>query len=306
MQAILINEFGGADMMTYEAVTLPDPQAEEVVVRVEAAGVNPLDVKIIAGYMQSVFPVTLPYIPGTDFSGVIEAVGHQVDHLQPGDRVVGRTSPNNGGAFARNLVIAATELSVIPAQMSFEQAATLPTSFGTAQQALFDVGQLQAKQRVLIHAGAGGVGSMAVQLAHRQGCHVVATASAHNIELVKSLGADEVIDYRTQTLDGVGDIDLVLDTIGGDTLAASWSTLRPGGHIVSLVDFNIAAQDGHPGEFVFFATATPYLPEAIQQFSAGRLQTVIDSSFKLSDARMALEKIAAGHARGKILIRLHN
>ncbi|MEJ1227493.1 MULTISPECIES: NADP-dependent oxidoreductase [unclassified Pseudomonas] len=303
MKSALIHEFGSPDVLVAGEATLRTPQPEEVVVSVEAASVNPLDVKIIAGYMQPIFPVTFPYAPGTDFSGVIESVGERVRHLKAGDRVVGRTTPSHGGAFAQRLVIAAAELCVIPASMGFEQAAALPTAYGTAAQALFDVGKLQPGQRVLIHAGAGGVGSMAIQLAHLAGCHVIATASAKNIELVKSLGADEVIDYRSQTLEGVRDIDLVLDTLGGETLEESWQVLRPGGHISTLVEFNIQGRDGCTGEFVFFASAVPFLPEAVRQFSAGRLQIIIDSSFTLSDTRAALEKVATAHARGKVLIR---
>lgn len=303
MKTTLINEFGSPDVVVEGEAIVRTPQPHEAVVSVKAASVNPLDVKIIAGYMQPIFPVTFPYAPGTDFSGVIESVGEQVRDLKVGDRVVGRTTPSHGGAFAQRLVIAAAELCVIPAQMSFEQAAALPTAYGTAAQALFDIGQLQHGQRVLIHAGAGGVGSMAIQLAHLAGCHVIATASAKNIALVKSLGADEVIDYRTQTLEGVRDIDLVLDTLGGDSLEESWQVLRPGGRISTLVEFNIQGRDGRTGEFVFFASAVPYLPEAVRQFSAGQLQIIIDSTFAFSETRAALEKVATAHARGKVLIR---
>lgn len=303
MKSALINEFGSPDVIVESEARLRSPQPNEVVVRIEAASVNPLDVKILAGYMQPIFPVAFPYAPGTDFSGVIESVGEQVSVLKTGDRVAGRTSPEHGGAFATHLVIAASELCVIPAPMSFEQAAALPTAYGTARQALFDIGKLQRGQRVLIHAGAGGVGSMAVQLAHLAGCHVIATASAKNLELLKSLGADEVIDYRTQTLDSVREIDLVLDTQGGETLEESWQVLRPGGRISTLVEFNIEGRDGHAGEFVFFASAVPFLPEAIRQFSEGQLQIIIDSTFTLAETQAAVEKVATGHARGKVVIR---
>ena len=172
MKSASISVFGGPEVVTAHNPVLRQPGADEVLVGVEAASVNPLDLKIIAGYMQPVFPVELPYIPGTDFSGIVSSVGERVTHLKPGDRVFGRSTPTAGGAFARQLIIAASELCLIPASMSFEQAAALPTSFGTARLALFEVGQLKAGQRVLIHAAAGGVGSMAVQLAHLAGaCH---------------------------------------------------------------------------------------------------------------------------------------
>ena len=306
MKAALIHAFGGPDVVTIGPSSLRKLQPQEVTVRVEAAGVNPLDLKIIAGYVRQFFPIEFPYVLGTDFSGVVEAVGPRVTNLSPGDRVLGRTAPGAGGAFARNVVITATDLCVIPPEMSLEQAAAVPTTFGTARQALFDVGHLQRGQRVLIHAAAGGVGSMAVQQAHHAGAHVTATASAANLELVKSLGADEVIDYRTQDFTRLRNIDLVLDTVGGQTLEKSWSVLRPGGRIATLVEFGIKPTIGHTGEFAFYAGATPFLPQAIQQFQAGQLQIITDSIFPLEEARSALEKVATGHARGKVLIRLSN
>jgi NADPH:quinone reductase-like Zn-dependent oxidoreductase len=306
MKVASINAFGGPDVITIGVADLPKLQPHEVNLRVEAAGVNPLDLKIIAGYMQKVFPVQIPYVPGTDFSGVVEGVGTQVTTLNPGDRVVGRTAPTKGGAFGTGLLIAAADLCVIPPEMSFEQAAALPTVFGTSRQALFDVGHLLRGQRVLIHAAAGGVGSMAVQQARQAGAYVIGTASEKNIELVRSLGADEVIDYRTEDFTRLRNIDLVLDTIGGETLEKSWSVLGTDGRIASLVEFGIKPKNGHAGDSVFFTSATPYLLEAIQQFRAGRLQIITDSIFPLDEARAALEKLATGHTRGKVIIRSVN
>lgn len=303
MKSASISVFGGPEVVTLHYPAMGKPGAEEVLVRVEAASVNPLDLKIIAGYMQPVFPIELPYVPGTDFSGIVSSIGEQVTHLKPGDRVFGRSSPTAGGAFAQQLMIVASELCLIPASMSFEQAAALPTSFGTARQALFEVGQLEPRQRVLIHAAAGGVGSIAVQLASLAGAYVIATTSARNTELVKSLGADEVIDYRTQDFTSLRDIDLVLDTVGGPTLERSWSVLGTDGRIATLVEFDIESREGHAGEAVFFASATPYLQEAVQHFSAGKLQVVTDSIFVLDETRAALEKVATGHACGKVIIR---
>lgn len=306
MKAALLKAFGGADVITVGEVSLRNLQPNDAVVRVEVASVNPLDLKIIAGHMQQVFPVEFPYVPGTDFSGVVDAVGAKVTNLRPGDRVSGRTAPSVGGAFGRNAVIAARDLCVIPAEMSFEQAAALPTAFGAARQSLFDIGHLEREQRVLIHAAAGGVGSMAVQQAHHAGAHVIATASAKNIELVKGLGADEVIDYRAEDFTQVRDIDLVLDTLGGETLEKSWSVLRASGRIVSLVEFGIKPRGRQAGQFAFFASAAPYLPEAVRQFQAGHLQIITDAIFPLDEARSALEKLATKHARGKVLLRLSN
>jgi NADPH:quinone reductase-like Zn-dependent oxidoreductase len=303
MRAALVNTFGGPDIVSIGETALRDMRPDEVTVRIEAAGLNPLDLKIVAGSMQQVFPVAFPYIPGNDFSGVVEAVGAQVTQWQSGDRVFGRTAPSAGGAFAHRLVIAASDLCAIPSGMSFEQAASMPTAFGTARQALFDSGRLERGQRVLIHAAAGGVGNVAVQLAHQAGAYVIGTASAGNVGLLKSLGANEVIDYRTQDFTQLREIDLVLDPIGGDTLERSWSVLRKGGRIATLVEFGIESRNGRIGEAVFFQSATPSLPEAVRYFEAGQLQIIIDSVFPLEDTRAALEKLATGHARGKLLIR---
>lgn len=306
MKAAFIQTFGSPDVINIGEMTVRDPQPDEVVVRIEAAGINPLDIKIVAGYLQQVFPVDFPYVPGTDFSGVVDVIGTQVTHLQPGDRVFGRSLPNTGGAFAQSIVIKAADLCVIPATMTFEQAASIPTAFGTARQALFDIGNLRRGQRVLIHAAAGGVGSMAVQQARLAGAYVIGTASGANVNMLKDLGADDVIDYRTQDFSKLSDIDLVLDALGGDTLEKSWSVLREGGRVVSLVDFDITSRNGMIGESVFFASATPYLPEAVRQFQAEELHIVIDSIFSLDEARAALEKVATGHARGKVTIRTRN
>lgn len=304
MKAAWTPTFGAPDLITIGERVLRAHQPDEVTVRVEAASVNPLDVKMLTGVMQQVFPVELPYVPGTDFSGVVESVGAQVTEIKPGDRVVGRTAPSAGGAFAQGLVIAAKELCLIPADMSFEQAAALPTAFATAQLALFEVGHLKRGQRVLIHAAAGGVGSMAVQLAHQVGAYVVATASARNVDLVKSLGADEVIDYRQQDFTTARAIDLVLDPIGGETLRRSWDVLRAGGRISTLVEFGIQPVNGHAGDAVFLASATPFLQPGVRLFQQGQLQIITDSIYPLSEARSALEKVATGHARGKVLIRM--
>jgi len=303
MQAARIQDFGSHAHVATQTIALPPPGAGEAVVRIEAAGVNPLDVKMIAGYMQQDFPAALPYTPGTDFSGVVTALGADGHGVKVGDRVVGRREPGSGGAFAEYTLAQAGTLVVLPKEMSYEQAAALPTAFGTAWQALFDAGKLRAGQRVLVHAGAGGVGSFAIQLAKRCGAWVAATASADNLGLLRELGADEAIDYRADDFTRLSGVDLVLDTVGGETLARSWQVLAEGGTLATLVDFAIAPQDGRHGSFVFFSDAAPALREAMAMFAEGRLQIVIDSLHPLDQAAAALHKVASGHARGKVVVR---
>jgi len=299
----MIHRFAPDADVRLAPIAPPVPGAGEVVVRIEAAGVNPLDVKMISGYMEQVFPAELPYIPGTDFSGVVTATGPRATNVKVGDRVVGRNDPGRGGAFADATLARADALVVIPDEMSAEQAAALPTGFGTARQALFDVARLQAGQRVLIHAGAGGVGSFAVQLARQAGAHVTATASARNLGLLEELGADEAIDYRSTDFTRLPPFDVILDTVGGDTTARSWEVLREGGTLATLIDFAIAPREGRHAAFVFFSDATSALREAVGLFRAGKLDIVIDALHPLGEARAALDQVAAGHVRGKVVLR---
>ena len=302
MKIAHIHKFGGPDNVVIDIADAPSPGPQHVSVRVEAASVNPVDVKMIAGYMQHIFPVEFPYAPGTDFSGVVQNVGTEVSYLKAGDRVFRRCPPTEGGVFGQQVTVAASDVCAMPDSMSFEQAAALPTAFGTARQALFDVGHLKAGERVLIHAGVGGIGSFAIQLARRAGAHVIATASVANLELIRGLGAHEAIDYRAQGFSHLSGIDLVIDAIGGATLEQSWSTLGPKGRIATLVEFGIKPRNGHHGEFLFFKHPGAALPEAVSLFG-DQLQIVIDSTFALDETRLALEKVATGHARGKVLVR---
>lgn len=304
MKAFQVNNFNGPQSGGMVETPVQTLKADEVRVSLRAASVNPLDVKILAGYMESVFPVQFPYTPGTDFSGQVEAVGAEVTALQPGDRVVGRMEPGRGGAFAQQLTIKASDLCKIPNTMSFEQAAALPTAYGTAHLALLRVANLRKNQRVLIHAGAGGVGSFAIQIAKQAGAYVIATASAANSALLKELGADEVIDYRTENFASLNNIDVVLDSIGGETLERSWSVLHEVGIIATLADFAIKPKGTKRGEFVFFKEAITALPLAIEKFERGQLQILLDVIYNLDETRSALEKVATGHARGKVIVRM--
>jgi NADPH:quinone reductase-like Zn-dependent oxidoreductase len=304
MKEFLIREFGSPSNAVLENSDPLAPGAGQVTIKVEAASVNPLDLKILAGYMQAVFPVTMPYTLGTDVAGVVEAVGSQVTTVQLGDRVVGRLEPTAGGAFSQHAMISATALCPIPTEMSYEQAAALPTAAGSAWLALFGVGKLKEGQRVLIHAGAGGVGTFAVQFAKQAGGYVIATASSKNHTLIKELGADEVVDYRHEDFASrIRNLDLVIDTIGGETMERSWQMLKPGGTLASLADHTIESRGGINGAFVFFNHDAEVLSKIVDTFTDGRLQVILDTIHPLEDARAALEQVAGGHARGKVIVR---
>lgn len=304
MKALRIHEFGTPGHAVLEDQTPATAGPGQATVRIEAASVNPLDLKMLAGFMQPVFPVNFPYALGTDFAGVIETIDAHAVGFKLGDRVVGRLGASAGGAFAQSAVVPIDSLCRIPADMSFEQAAALPTAAGTAWQALFGAGKLVAGQRVLIHGAAGGVGSFAVQFAKQAGARVIVTASSKNHGLAKELGADEVIDYRHEDFSArLRDLDLVIDPVGGDTTERSWSVLKPGGTLVSLVDPTIAPRGDVNGVFVFFQGDTPVLQGIIKIFEARRLQVILDTIHPLDEARAALEQVANGHARGKVIIR---
>jgi NADPH:quinone reductase-like Zn-dependent oxidoreductase len=303
MKALRIHEFGTPSHAVLEDHALAAPGTGHIAVRIEAASVNPLDLKMLAGYMQPVFPIEFPYTLGTDFAGTVEAVGLQVTSFQPGDRVVGRLAPADGGAFAQSALVPAQALCRIPASMSCEQAAALPTTAGSAWLALCGAGKLKAGQRMLIHGGAGGVGSFAVQFAKQAGAHVIATASSPNHGLLKELGADEVIDYRHEDFTTrCNDVDLVVDTIGGDTAERSWQVIKPGGALVSLADHTIKPRGDIRGEFVFFSNDTASLERIVKRFESKQLQVILDTIHPLQEARAALEQVANGHARGKVVI----
>jgi NADPH:quinone reductase-like Zn-dependent oxidoreductase len=304
MKTFRIHEFGAPSNAALQDVNPIETGNGQVTIRVEAASVNPLDLKILAGYMQAVFPVAMPYTLGTDVAGVVEAVDSQVTTVHVGDRVVGRLEPTAGGAFSQSAVIAASALCAIPVDMSYEQAAALPTAAGSAWLALFGVGKLREGQRVLVHAGAGGVGTFAVQFAKRAGAYVIATASTKNHALVKELGADEVVDYRHEDFANlIKNLDLVIDTIGGETLERSWQMLKPGGTLASLADHTIESRGGVNGAFVFFNHDAEILDKILDTFAARKLQVILDTIHPLEDTRAALEQVASGHARGKVIVR---
>lgn len=303
MKAFVTSRHGAPSDAALVEILPREPGPGEIRVRIRAASVNPLDLKILSGAMQGFMPIEFPYVLGTDFAGVVEATGPLVAGFALGDRVLGRVDPTSGGAFGQSLTLPAHRVAAMPNAMSFEQAAALPSAGGTAWLSLFDEGRLSAGQTVLIHAGAGGVGHLAVQLAHRAGARVIATASRPNHDWLVGLGADEVIDYRaTDFARAVSQVDLVLDAVGGETTRRSRAVLRPGGTLLSLVEPGVESDDEIAARFVFFTHDSATLANLAALFAAGRLEIAIDGIHALADARSALERVAAGHARGKVII----
>src|SRR5256884_2625897 len=236
MKAIRIHNYGGPEVLQYEDAPRPKPQAGEVLVRVHAAGVNPIDWKVREGHMKDLWPHKFPLILGWDLSGVVEEIGAGVSRFKKGDEVYSVPDASRDGAYAEYIVVRESELALKPKSLHHIRAAAVPLAALTAWQSLFDTAQLQPGQRVLIHAGSGGVGHFAVQFAKWKGAYVFATASTKNQDLLRELGVDEPIDYTQQRFENVArNIHIVLDTLGGETQERSWSVLKKGGVLVSLV-----------------------------------------------------------------------
>jgi NADPH:quinone reductase-like Zn-dependent oxidoreductase len=307
MRAVRFHEYGPPAVLVVDAVDRPEPKAGEVLIKVRAAGVNPIDWKLRAGYMKQFMPLTLPYTPGLDVAGTVEILGDGVTGFAVGDRVFGR----GAGTYANFAVAPATTMARIPEGVSFEQAAPLHVGGETAWVGLFDTAHLEAGQRLLVQGGAGGVGAIAVQLGHWKGAYVIATASAANVEFVRSLGADEVIDYTSVNVeDAVHDVDVVLDIVGGEVTTHSWSALKPGGLLVAVAgaaDTKTADARGvrtsgvaHPPE------TRPILEELGRLVASGDVKPQIGQVFPLEDAPQAHTMSETGHGRGRILLKVED
>jgi len=308
MKAIRIHNYGGPEVLHYEDAPRPEPQAGEVLVRVHAAGVNPIDWKVREGHVKDFWHHKFPLILGWDLSGVVEELGRGVSRFKIGDEVYSVPDPNRDGAYAEYIVVRESELALKPKSLHHIRAAAVPLAALIAWQSLFDTAQLQPGQRVLIHAGSGGVGHLAVQLAKWKGAYVFATASTKNKDLLRKLSVDEPIDYTQQRFEDVArNIDVVLDTIGGETQERSWSVLKKGGVLLSLVQppsVEKAKALGVRAVFVGVQANGEQLAEIAKIIDSGKLAPVIDRILPLSEAGRAHELSQSGHIRGKIVLRV--
>ncbi|MGA9882765.1 MAG: NADP-dependent oxidoreductase [Candidatus Acidiferrales bacterium] len=306
MKAIRIHEYGGPEVLKHEDAPLPTPAAGDVVIRVHATSVNPVDIAIRQGHFKERMKYKMPFIPGWDVSGVVDSVSPGATRLKPGDEVYGRPDLGRDGAYAEYVAVRESEVALKPKSIDHTQAAAIPLTGLTAWQALFDAGHLSAGQTVLIHGAAGGVGHFAVQFAHVKGARVIATASTRNHEFLRSLGADEVIDYNTTKFeDVVHDVDVVLDTITGETQDRSWQVIKKGGIYVSILqppNQEKAAAHGVRAAHVFVQPNVNELHEIAGLVDSGKVKPVVEKAFPLKEAAAAQELVAAHHTRGKIVI----
>jgi NADPH:quinone reductase-like Zn-dependent oxidoreductase len=308
MKAVRIHKCGGPEVLQYEDVPRPQLGNAEVLIRVYAAGVNPVDWKVRSGSLNGLVQHKLPLVLGWDLSGVIEEVGPGVSQLKKGDEVFSKPDTSRDGAYAKYVVVRESEVALKPKSLHHVYAAAVPLAGLTAWQALFDVAQLRRRQSVLIHGGSGGVGHFAVQLARWKGAYVIATSSTKNQQLLREIRVDQPIDYTIQRFEEVAkNIDVVLDTIGGETQERSWKVLKKGGLLASIVqppDAEKTEEFGVRSTFVWSQPNGEELAEIAALFDSGNLKVVLDRILPLAEARRAHELSQSGHVRGKIVLRV--
>lgn len=305
MRAVQIDGYGETEVLSLNQITVPSPAADQVLVRVIAAGVNPVDWKIRKGFLDGVLGHELPLTLGWDVAGEIVAVGDEVKQWQVGDAIFSRPNISLNGSYADYMTIQQDEIARKPQTMNWQHAAAVPLAGLTAWQAMFDAAGLIAGDRIFIHAGAGGVGSIAIQLAKAFNATVVTSCSTANIDFVKSLGADEVFDYTKDDLANVEKVDIVFDTMGGQVQADSWQLLKENGFLVSIVDEpdqQAVKQHQVSAEFVFVQPNNSQLTEIAKLIDAGKVETFIDSVFSLEQASKAHLRSESGRVKGKVIL----
>ena len=307
MKAARAHEYGAPEVLKIEDAPRPEPKEDEILVRVHAAGVNPVDAKVRAGMFKQP-GASMPLIPGYDISGVVEKTGAKATKFKAGDEVYAYLSLERGGAYAQCAIAKESELAAKPKTLTHEQAAAVPLAALTAWQALFEKAKLTEGQTVLIHGGSGGVGSFAVQMAKARGAKVIATASAANQDFLKELGADQGIDYRAQKFEEVAkDVDVVLDTVAGETLRRSYDVVKKGGFIVSVLEPPAKAElekRGIRGTVFLVQPNAQQLAEIAQMIDAKAVKPFVSQTFPLADVQKAHAAIETGHTRGKIVLRI--
>ena len=332
MKAFLVDRYGKSGNTRIGEAPVPAVGEQDVLVQVHAASVNPVDFKIRNGELKQILRYPLPFILGNDLSGVVTQVGGKVTRFKPGDAVYGRPDKSRIGTFAEFIAVREQDLAPKPANTGMIEAASLPLVGLTAWQALVERANVQPGQTVLLHAGSGGVGAFAIQLAKHLGATVATTTGSTNVDMVKRLGADIVVDYRTQDFEDVlHDVDVVLDTLGPETVAKSFRVMKPGGKLVSISgppdpafarEFGLgwpleqamrllswrtrkqAKQHGVSYSFLFMHPDGEQLRQITALVEAGAIQPVIDKVFRFEQTQDALAYVETGRAKGKVVIQV--
>ncbi|HMC26030.1 MAG TPA: NADP-dependent oxidoreductase [Candidatus Udaeobacter sp.] len=305
MKAVRIERYGNEEVVEIADVDRPKPGAGQVLVKVKAAAVNPVDWKIREG-LGEMFGLKPPLILGCEVAGTVETVGDNVEDFSPGHDVYGYLGAYSGG-YAEYVAAPASEFVRKPKQINFDAAAAVPVGALTASQGIFDHGKLTSGQRILITGASGAVGSMAVQLANVIGAHVIGTGSGRNEEFVRGLGADEFIDYKKGKFEEeVSDVDVVFDTVGSETQDGAFRTLKRGGVLVSTVNppsEEKAKQFGVKGAMVMVTPKPDQLAEINRLVETGKLKVRVAKVLPLAEVKKAHQLSASGHVDGKIILR---
>lgn len=334
MHAAYITKYGHSEKLVFGSLDAPTIGESEVLVQIFAASLNPIDFKIRDGKLKFLRAYKFPLILGHDLAGVVSEVGANVVKFKKGDRVYSRPRNGRTGSLAEYIGIDENELALMPKNLSFIEAASIPLVGLTSWQALIDVAKLKAGDRIFIPAGSGGVGTFAVQLAKHFGAHVITSTSKRNVDFVRGLGADEVVDYKNQKFEEVlKNIDIVFDTLGGDSLYKSFQIIRPNGWIVSISgapDYRLAKDlnlnflkawvirlVGYKANslakkarahyrFIFMKSSGDQLIQIGQIIENGKIKPVIDREFSFDEAQKAMDYLESGHARGKVVIKIRD
>ncbi len=315
MKAILVEKFGGSEVLKLGEISAPTPQENEIQIKIKYSGVNPVDWKIREGLLKTRLPTEFPFIPGWDAAGVVTLVGSGVSNLKEGDEVYAycRMDSVKWGTYAEYICINAENAALKPENLTFAEASCIPLAGLTAWQSLFQNAKLKGNETILIHAGAGGVGSFAIQFAKYAGAKVITTATEVNREYVKELGADLVIDYTNENFVDVithlhsKGIDIVFDTIGGETMQKSLSVLKQGGRLVSLIeqlDSDTVAKHMIQFSYVFVTPSGSELAQIAKLIEDGKIVPPTIEEMTLSRAAEAQEKVKEGHTQGKIVLKI--
>ena len=302
IKAARIHAFGNADSVLLEDVPMPRPGADDILVRVVASGVNPIEFKIRQGQMGKALGRPLPVTLGWDCAGVVSAVGAQVTRFKVGDAVFAYPEFTRDGSHAEAVAISAAQAALCPKSLSFEQAAAVPMTAQAAWTTLLTA-KLQPGERVLVHGAGGAVGHWLVQLAKRAGAHVIATASGDDLARVRALGADQMVDYRSQRFEDVGQVDAVLDLVGGETQARSWSVLGPTGRLVSTVPGPVTTE--RKPSFVFTVPNGEVLGQIGALIDSGELKALaVDTVLPLADIGRVHAMGDADQLPGKVVLQV--